>query len=408
MKQAKHALQTRAIHAGRLDPRVEGAAVTPIFQCSVYEHLDEGASYHDVRYPRLSNLPNHAVLDRRLSELEGAESALVASSGMAAISTAILTVLGTGGHLLIQDQLYGGTHAFVAHDLESFGLSFDFISTDDPESWKAKLRPDTRAVYVETMTNPLLRVADHEAVVAFAKEHGLVSMIDNTFATPVNYRPIESGFDLSLHSCTKYLNGHSDLVAGAVIGSTKLVREVKTRMDHLGGSLDSNACFLLERGLKTLVLRVERQNANALALARFLDGHRAVRQVNHPGLETHPDHERARGLLEGFGGMLSFEPEGDAATARGVMDRLELPIQGPSLGGVETLVTRPVTTSHASLWLIRSSRMSAGHTRAHSSQPVQRPARWKARIRFQAVLPRSSMAGLTHCGRCFSEIQDSQ
>jgi len=349
VKETKQALQTRAIHAGRLTPRVEGAAVTPIFQSAVFEHFDESRGYHDVRYPRLSNLPNHTVLGRRLAALESAESALVAASGMAAISASILAILGQGGHLLIQDQLYGGTHSFVAHDLEAFGLSFDFIASHEPASWKAKLRPTTRAVYVETLTNPLLQVADHEAVVAFARDNGLVSMIDNTFATPVNYRPIETGFDLSLHSCTKYLNGHSDLVAGAVVGSAEHVRTIKNRLDHLGGSLDPQACFLLERGLKTLVLRVERQNANALALARFLDEHPAVRRVNYPGLETHPDHARARRLLDGYGGMLSFEPDGDADSARRLMGRLELPIQGPSLGGVETLVTRPVTTSHAGL-----------------------------------------------------------
>jgi cystathionine beta-lyase/cystathionine gamma-synthase len=349
MNETRHALQTRAIHAGRLDPRIEGAAVLPIFQCSVYEHVAEGADYHDVRYPRLSNLPNHTVLGRRLAALEGAESALVAASGMAAISTAILTALGTGGHLLIQDQLYGGTHSFVTHDLASYGLSYDFIAPDRPDSWKSRLKANTRAIYVETMTNPLLQVADHEAVVSFAREHGLVSMIDNTFATPVNYRPIDAGFDLSLHSCTKYLNGHNDLVAGAVIGSDEHVRNVKNRLDHLGGSLDPHACYLLERGLKTLVLRVRQQNANSLALAQFLDEHPRVRRVNHPGLETHPDHSRARALFDGFGGMLSFEPDGGAAAARRVLDRLELPVIGPSLGGVETLVTRPVTTSHAGL-----------------------------------------------------------
>jgi cystathionine beta-lyase/cystathionine gamma-synthase len=349
MDEEKLSLQTRAIHAGRISPRIEGAAVLPIFQCSVYEHTAEGADYHDVRYPRLSNLPNHDVLGRRLASLEAAESALVTSSGMAAISTAMLAVLGEGGHLLIQDQLYGGTHSFVTRDFRSYGLTYDFIAPDDPDSWRTKLRPNTRAIYVETMTNPLLQVADHRAVVAFAREHALVSMIDNTFATPVNFRPIEMGFDLSLHSCTKYLNGHSDLVAGALIGTTERVRGIKQRLDHLGGSLDPHACYLLERGLKTLVLRVRQQNASALALARRLHEHPRVRRVNYPGLETHPEHARARELFEGFGGMLSFEPDGGLEAAKRFLDRVELPINGPSLGGVETLVTRPVTTSHAGL-----------------------------------------------------------
>ncbi len=342
-------LQTRAIHAGRIEPRIEGAAVLPIFQSSVFEHAGERGDYHDVRYPRLNNLPNQLVLGRRLAALEGAESGLVTASGMAAISTALLAMLGEGGHLLVQDQLYGGTHSFVTHDFRSFGLSFDFIAPDDPAAWRTKLRPTTRAIYVETLTNPLLRVADHRAVVAFAREHGLVSMIDNTFATPVNFRPIEAGFDLSLHSCTKYLNGHNDLVAGAVIGSAEQVLRVKNRLDHLGGSLDPHACYLLERGLKTLVLRVRQQNASALALAERLVAHRAVKCVNYPGLASHANHLRARELFDGFGGMLSFEPRGGVEAARRFLGRVELPVNGPSLGGAETLLTRPVTTSHAGL-----------------------------------------------------------
>ena len=349
MRSDELSLETRVIHAGRREPRVEGACVLPIFQSSVWEHTEEGTDYHDVRYPRLSNLPNHDVLGRRLAALEGAEAGLVTASGMAAITAAMLAVLGKGGHLLIQDQLYGGTHSFVTHDFAAFGLSYDFIAPDEPDTWKDKLRPDTRAIYVETMTNPLLEVADHRAVVAFAREHGLVSMIDNTFATPVNFRPIETGFDLSLHSCTKYLNGHNDLVAGAAIGSSEQVQRVKKRLDHLGGSLDPHACFLLERGLKTLVLRVQRQCESSLALARRLEEHPEVRRVNHPGLETHPHHARARELFAGFGGMLSFEFRRGAEAAKRFLGRVEIPINGPSLGGVETLVTRPVTTSHAGL-----------------------------------------------------------
>jgi cystathionine beta-lyase/cystathionine gamma-synthase len=349
MNEDKLALETRVVHAGRIEPRIERAAVLPIFQCSVYEHTGEGSDYHDVVYPRLSNLPNHAVLGRRLAALEGGEAALVTASGMAAISTAILAVLGQGGHLLAQDQLYGGTHAFVTHDLESLGHSYDFIDPEDPGSWTKKLRPNTRAIYVEALTNPLLRIADHRAITAFARERGLVSLIDNTFASPVNFRPITLGYDLVLHSCTKYLNGHNDLVAGAVIGSVPAVRGVKERLDHLGGALDPHACFLLERGLKTLVLRVRQQNETALALARFLAGHPRVRHVNYPGLETHPQHSRARALFAGFGGMLSFEPEGGVEAARRLLSRLAIPVNGPSLGGVETLVTRPATTSHAGI-----------------------------------------------------------
>jgi len=349
MKLDELALETRAIHAGRVEPRIEGSCVLPIFQSTVWEHTAEGSDYHDVRYPRLSNLPNHAVLGRRLAALEGAEAGLVTASGMAAISTTLFAMLGAGGHLLIQDQLYGGTHALVAHDFASYGLSFDFISSDDPQSWKSKLRPQTRAIYVETLTNPLLQIADHRAVVEFARAHGLVSIIDNTFASPVNFQPIGVGFDLCLHSCTKYLNGHNDLVAGAVIGATELVERVRNRLDHLGGSLDPHACYLLERGLKTLVLRVRQQCASAQALAEWMQAHPAVARVNYPGLRTHAGHDRARELFRGFGGMLSFEPEGGVEAARRLLARIQIPINGPSLGGVETLVTRPATTSHAGL-----------------------------------------------------------
>jgi cystathionine beta-lyase/cystathionine gamma-synthase len=349
MQEQKLGLETRAIHAGRAQPRIEGAAVLPIFQCSVYEHLREGVAYQDVRYPRLSNLPNHVALGRKLASLEGAEDALVTASGMAAISAALLDVLGAGGHLLLQDQVYGGTHAFVTHDFRKLGLSYDFIPPDDPAAWKARLRPNTRAIYVEALTNPLLQVADHRAVTAFAREHGLVSMIDATFATPVNFRPVEVGFDVVLHSCTKYLNGHNDLVAGAVIGSAERMQSVRRLLGHLGGSLDPHACFLLDRGIKTLVVRVRQQNASALELARSLEANRAVATVNYPGLAGHPGHRRARELFEGFGGMLSFEPLGGVDAARRFLARVELPVRGPSLGGPETLVTRPVETSHASL-----------------------------------------------------------
>jgi cystathionine beta-lyase/cystathionine gamma-synthase len=350
----KHRLETRVVHAGDPRPRIEGAAVIPIFQSTVFQvavwgHPEEARTYEEVRYPRLTNLPNQMALGRKLAALEGAEAAIVAGSGMAAISTAILAILGKGGHLLVQEHLYGGTHTLVVGQLEAFGARFDFIDSTDPRAWKEKLRPETRAIYVETMANPLLQVADHRAVVAFAREHGIVSMVDNTFATPVNFRPPELGYDLSLHSATKYLNGHSDLVAGAVIGRGDLVRRVHHLLNHLGGTLDPHACFLLNRGLKTLVLRVRRQNESALAVARFLASRPEVARVNYPGLESHPHHARARALFAGFGGMLSFELAGGEEAAKRLLERLELPIHGPSLGGVETLITRPVTTSHAGL-----------------------------------------------------------
>ena len=348
------AIDTKLIHAGEPEPRILGAVAMPIFQSAMFEYAGE-TDYHDLKYIRLNNTPNHHALHAKLAALENAEAALVAASGMAAISTALLTALSAGDHLLAQDCLYGGTHDLLTRDFAGFGLTYDFIDGNDPDSWKRKLRPNTKAIYVETISNPLIEVPDLAAVPRFAKEHGLVSLIDNTFASPMNFRPPEWGFDLSLHSCTKYLNGHSDIVAGAVIGSAEWVERVKRKLDHLGGSLDPHACFLLHRGLKTLAVRVRHQNESALRIARFLAAHPQVAQVNYPGLESHPAHGRACELFissggsGGFGGMLSFEMKEGVEAAQRFMKNAELPLSAPSLGGVETLLTRPVTTSHSGM-----------------------------------------------------------
>ncbi len=340
--------ETALVHAGEPRPRIEGAVAMPVFQSSTFE-LDGGGSYHDVRYIRLNNTPNHHALHAKLAALEGAEAALVTASGMAAISSTLLSLLAHGDHLLVHDTLYGGTHDLVTKDLARLGIAHTFVDADDPSSWASALRPTTRAFYVETLTNPLLEVVDLRAVTAFCRERGIVSVVDNTCATPVNYRPVEHGFDLVVHSATKYLNGHSDLVAGAVCGTTERVQAVKHKLDHLGGSLDPHACFLLHRGIKTLALRVRHQNDSTLAIARFLERHAAVARVHYPGLESHRRHARAREWLRGCGGLLSFELVGGLAAAERFISRLTLPANAPSLGGVETLVTRPAATSHAGL-----------------------------------------------------------
>ena len=341
-------VETKLIHAGEPDPRIEGAVSMPIFQTAMFEYAGE-TDYNALRYIRLNNTPNHLVLHEKLAALENGEAALVTASGMAAISSALLTVLSTGDHLLAQDCLYGGTHDFVTRDFPSFGIAYDFISGEDPDSWQKKLRPNTRAIYVETMTNPLLKVADLEAVVAFARAHNLVSVIDNTFASPINFRPPEWGFDLSVHSCTKYLNGHSDIVAGAVIGRGNLVEKILHKLNHLGGSLDPHAAFLLHRGVKTLAVRMKHQSRTAVQLAQFLEAHPAVLKVNYPGLLSHPAHSRARKLFDGFSAVLSFELKGGVEAADRFMHQTTLPIIAPSLGGIETLMTRPATTSHSGM-----------------------------------------------------------
>jgi cystathionine beta-lyase/cystathionine gamma-synthase len=341
-------LETRLIHAGEPEPLIGGAVTMPIFQSSTFEYAGQ-TSYHDLRYIRLNNTPNQTVLHAKLAALENAEAALVTGSGMAAISSTLLTVLAGGGHLLAQDCVYGGTHDLFVEEFPRFGLSVDFVDGDEPGTWREAIRPNTKAIYVEAMSNPLLQVSDLQAAVDFAADNGLVSIIDNTFASPINFRPPEIGFDLSLHSATKYLNGHTDIVAGAVIGRAELVETVKHTLNHFGGSLDPHACFLLHRGMKTLAVRVRHQNESALKLARWLEQNRAVDRVNYPGLESHANHLRACELFDGCGGVLSFELAGGLEAARRFMDRVTIPISAPSLGGVETLITRPATTSHSGM-----------------------------------------------------------
>jgi cystathionine beta-lyase/cystathionine gamma-synthase len=345
---SKRRLDTQLVHAGEPQPRIAGAVSMPIFQSSTYLSGGE-ASYHDIRYLRLNNSPNHDVLHDKLATIEGAEAALVAASGMAAISTTLLAMLGPSDHILAQRCLYGGTHELLTQDLATLGIEHTFVDVADPASWAAAVRPNTKAFYCESITNPMLDVGDLPAVAQFAREHELVSIIDNTFATPVNFRPIDHGFDLVVHSATKYLNGHSDIVAGAVMGRRDLVESIRRKLNHLGGTLDPHACFLLHRGLKTLAVRVRHHNASAQRLAEALSKHPRVVAVRYPGLASHPDHARATQLMRGFAGMLSFEVEGGLDAAQRVIDRLILAVDAPSLGGPETLVTRPAGTSHVGL-----------------------------------------------------------
>ena len=344
---ARKGKSTEAIHAGTIHPRIKGAVITPIFQSSTYEY--HGENYHDVGYMRLSNSPNHIVLADKIALMEGTEAALVTASGMASISAILFTLLGSGDHILVQDCLYGGTNTLLNGHFPRLKISHTPMDPQDPTSWEALLRPETKAVYVETLTNPLIQLADLEAVAAFAKEHGLVSIIDNTFASPVNFRPAEVGIDIILESATKYMNGHTDIIAGVVAGTEKMVRDIKETLDHLGGVMDTHTCYLLERGLKTLPVRVREQNASALRLAEFLEGHEKVAKVNYPGLKSHPQHARAARLFEGFGGMLSFELVGGVAAANAFLSKLTIPAHAASLGGVESLAVRPAAATHGAV-----------------------------------------------------------
>jgi cystathionine beta-lyase/cystathionine gamma-synthase len=341
-------LDSKLVHAGDDREAFGGAGVIPVIRSTIFEHGAD-AAYHDIRYPRLSTLPNQVQVARTLAAVEGGEAALVTSSGMAAISTTLLTLLAGGGHAIAHRTLYGGTQVLMSAELPGLGIETTFVDASESGGWEAAVRPETRVIYVEAMTNPTLEVADHRAVVAFARAHRLVSAIDSTFASPVNFRPLELGYDVVLHSATKYLNGHSDLVAGVVVASAERIAAIKRRLDHLGGCLDPEPCYLLQRGLKTLGLRVRRQNQSALAVARHLEGRAGVSRVIYPGLESHPHHARARELFSGFGGMLAIELEGGEAAARRFTSSVQLALHSASLGGVETLVTRPAATSHAGL-----------------------------------------------------------
>jgi len=357
LEKTRSQIETQLIHAGEPSPLIEGAVSMPIFQSSTYAYRGE-TDYHALRYIRLSNTPNHVALHTKLAAIENAESALVTASGMAAVSTTLLTLLAAGDHMIAQDCLYGGTHDLLTTEFPRLGITHTFVDGDSPESWAAAIRPTTKAIYVESISNPLVRVADLKAAITFARANGLVSIIDNTFASPINFRPIPFGFDLVIHSCTKYLNGHSDIVAGAVIGRAALIDRVNRTLGHLGGSLDPHSCFLLHRGMKTLAVRVRYQNESAAKIALFLSRHGKVSAVNYPGLEGHPDHARARQLFDGFGGTLSFELKGGVKAAERFIGEVKLPISAPSLGGVESLITRPATTSHSGM--SAAARESAG------------------------------------------------
>ena len=341
-------METRAVHAGERRPGPEGSVVFPIYQGTVYS-VEPGTDYHDIKYIRLNSTPSQVYLHDKLAELEGAPAAIATSSGMAAVTSTLLSVMRSGDPLLAGDCLYGGTHDFVTEHAGDLGWRHTFVDIHRPETWEAARNEQTKVFLVETITNPTMRVGKLRQVAEFGRKHGIVTVIDNTFASPVNFRPLSVGFDLAFHSATKYLGGHSDLVAGCVVGDEDRITKIRNTLNHFGGSLDPHAGYLLARGIKTLALRVRAQNDNALALARFLDSHPAVAEVNYPGLPDHPDHEYAKELFDGFGGMLSVRPKGGANAAADLMEAVNIPYSAPSLGSVESLITRPATTSHAGM-----------------------------------------------------------
>lgn len=333
------------------------SALPPSYTSTVYEFTGED-SPEALRYPRLNNTPNQEALAAKLAAIEGAEMGIVTSSGLAAISSTLLALVPKGGHLLAQDGLYGGVMQFLQNDFRDFGREVTFVGAQDPASWAAALKPTTRVLYAESVSNPLLEIPDLVEMARFAREHGLLSLVDNTFPSPVNFQPLALGFDVCLHSATKYLNGHSDLVAGCVLGRRETLAPVLKLLSHLGGTLDSGACVWLDRGLKTLGVRVRHQNASALRLAEFLQAHPRVERVRYPGLASHPQHGRARELFRGFGGMIAFDFKGTVSETDAALRKLSLFFTGPSLGGPESLVVRPSISSHS--WISAEDRARIG------------------------------------------------
>jgi len=329
-----------AVHAGRRKELNFGGINTPVFTSSAIEYMDDS----EVRYPRYFNTLNSLVVAEKLAALENAEAAMVMSSGMAAVSTVILGLLKPGDHAILLEGLYGGTHAMIVAELERFGIHWTFVPAD-PSAFESAVNDNTRMVYIESPTNPLMTVLDLDDVATVARRHSLWSVIDGTFATPILQNPLDHGFDLVLHSGTKYLGGHSDLCCGAIAGSARLIEQLRQHALMHGGSLNAQDCALLERSLKTLDLRVRQQSHNALAVARALDEQTAISRVHYPGLASHPQHGIATRQMQDFGGMLSFELDGSMDPEQ-YLRALQMVRCAISLGGVETTICQPVATSH--------------------------------------------------------------
>lgn len=345
---------TICVHTGtQIDPGTQGVN-TPIHTSSAFGYIGTAEN----KYPRYFNTPNQVAVVNKLAALESAEDGILFSSGMAAISTIFLQFLKQGDHLVLPKEIYGGTHHFVSTELERIGISYTFTETTEVESFEAAIQENTKMIFLETPSNPLLKLTNIAAVVQLAKDHAILTAIDNTFASPINQNPISLGIDLVMHSGTKYLGGHSDLCFGALVGSSKLMRQLREKAINFGGSLNGSTCALIERSLKTLALRVERQTSNAQKIAEFLEKQSGIRKVNYPGLPSHPQYVLAQKQMKGFGAMLSFELDGDVKASDEFLSRLEMIFPALSLGGVETIISASVKTSH--LKMTPEARKAAG------------------------------------------------
>ena len=350
MKPHQHRRETEAVRGASDLSKKNGPLSTPIYQTSTFEVTDSEqqlrVTHTDMFYTRYGN-PTHTVVESAIAELEGTDAALLFASGMCAVTTTVLGLLKSGDHIVSQRDIYGGVTKFFTQWLPKLGIDVTLVDTNDYEQHVRAIRENTKMLYLESPTNPMARIIDLKKVSAIAKQHKLISMIDSTFATPINQRPAEFGIDLVMHSGTKYFGGHSDLIAGVVSGRQDLIDKVHETRTTLGGNMDPHAAWLLLRGIKTLGVRVQRQNENAVKVAQFLNRHPRVRRVYYPFLEGNEQRVLAMEQMSGGGGVLSFEVDGTGDDARRVAESLRLFTLAPSLGGVDSLVTIPVLTSHA-------------------------------------------------------------
>jgi cystathionine beta-lyase/cystathionine gamma-synthase len=340
-------LSTTAVH-GVIQRRAEWSPVAPALVQSATYVNPVGSDEH-ILYAGDGNTPTQLAVAKKYAALEGAEAAIMLASGMAATALAHLAVLRPGDHLIASRWIYGGTQRLFDEELARFGIAITYVNPDEPRLWRKSVRKETRAVFVESPTNPLVRVLDLQPILKVAKEFGLALLVDGTFASPVNFRPLEHGADIVITSATKYLNGHSDAIAGAVAGSASLIDEVSRLMRLWGQAIDPFAAWLLDRGLRTLAVRVERHNANGLAVAQWAARQKWIEKVHYPGLKAHPDHAVAARVLAGFGGMVGLQVAGGAPAAERFLSRLRVVIHAPSLAGVESLISEPRLTSHVHL-----------------------------------------------------------
>ncbi|MEZ4803512.1 MAG: PLP-dependent aspartate aminotransferase family protein [Gelidibacter sp.] len=344
MSKSKYGLNTICTHVGEIKDEQFKGSVSPIYMSTSYQFENVDVK----RYPRYFNTPNQEHLSKKIAALEHTEAAMIFGSGMAAISTALLAFLKTGDHIVVQNTLYGGSSNFIKEEFPKYGIEYTFTDGYDVSDFETAIRPNTKVIHIETPSNPLLTITDIKGVADLAKSRNIITTIDNTFASPINQNPIDFGIDIVIHSATKYLGGHSDILAGAVACSNVHMEKIWNVAKNLGGSLSDFTVWMLERSMKTLALRVKAQNRNAKKLAKFLSEHEDVKSVHYPGLKSHPQYELAKSQMKGFGGMLSFELA-DGLDAMKFQKELKLIKSSMSLAGVESTVLSPHKTSHALL-----------------------------------------------------------